>query len=185
MEESRGGKHLSGSKNHWLLQWRLRKAVLALFFPLLLSHSFKMLYLRKPAKSAYLVSQGYANFPKTAWMGIISDMYRCHPHHFLEICKPLVNKGIRSYQIKHLNMAWHKKVTGSFFPIREFQFSRFVHCDFHVMRCYMVLSGILMEYMVEYWSSGGMSPPPHFDLLQKSMRVDANDHLCPAWWNAF
>ncbi len=30
------------------------------------------------------------------------DMYRCHPHHFLEIYKPPVNEPIRSYQIQHL-----------------------------------------------------------------------------------
>ena len=31
------------------------------------------------------------------------DMYRCHPYHFMEICKPPVNKPIGSYQIHHLN----------------------------------------------------------------------------------
>ena len=31
-------------------------------------------------------------------------MYRCHPYHFLEIYKPLVNEPIGSYQIQHLNL---------------------------------------------------------------------------------
>ncbi len=30
------------------------------------------------------------------------DMYRCHPYHFMEICKPPVNEPIGSYQIHHL-----------------------------------------------------------------------------------
>ncbi len=32
------------------------------------------------------------------------DMYRCHPYRFTEICKPPVNKPIRSYQIHHLKL---------------------------------------------------------------------------------
>ncbi len=31
------------------------------------------------------------------------DMYRGHPYHFMEICKPPVNEPIGSYQIHHLN----------------------------------------------------------------------------------
>ncbi len=30
------------------------------------------------------------------------DMYRCHPYHFMEICKPPVHEPIGSYQIHHL-----------------------------------------------------------------------------------
>ena len=30
------------------------------------------------------------------------DMYHCHPYHFTEICKPLVNEPIGSYQIHDL-----------------------------------------------------------------------------------
>ncbi len=33
------------------------------------------------------------------------DMFRCHPYHFMEICKPPVNEPIRSYQIHHLKQA--------------------------------------------------------------------------------
>ncbi len=36
------------------------------------------------------------------------DMYRCHPYHFMEICKPSVNEPIGSYQIHHLNRARFK-----------------------------------------------------------------------------
>ncbi len=32
----------------------------------------------------------------------VNYMYRCHPYHFMEICKPPVNKPIGSYQIHHL-----------------------------------------------------------------------------------
>ncbi len=35
------------------------------------------------------------------------DMYRCHPYHFMEICKPPVNEPIGSYQIHHLKALSH------------------------------------------------------------------------------
>ncbi len=38
------------------------------------------------------------------------DMYCCHPYHFMEICKPPVNKPIRSYQIHHLNSIWPLRI---------------------------------------------------------------------------
>ncbi len=34
-------------------------------------NAFKMLFVTKPAKSAYFVNRGYANFQKKVWMRII------------------------------------------------------------------------------------------------------------------
>ncbi len=81
-------------------------------------------------QSAYLVNRGYANFPKTAWMRIICaiviHIYCINVHWapdkntpqiwtspFSEICKTLVYKPIRSYQIQHLKVYWPAETQSS------------------------------------------------------------------------
>ncbi len=96
--------------------------------------------------SAYPVNWGYANFQKNSmdvndmhpeikdqgmkvlWdsRGLLvldlesKDMYRCHPYHFMEICKPQVNKPIGSYQIHHL-----KSFSTPVILIKSYLFSSF------------------------------------------------------------
>ncbi len=54
-----------------------------------------MLFVTKPDIFCIPCKLRVCKFPK-------NSMYRCHPYHFMEICKPPVNEPIRSYQIPHL-----------------------------------------------------------------------------------
>ena len=51
----------------------------------------KMLFVTKPAKSAYVVNRGYPSGPEGLKQGFFSENY-----------KPPVNEPIGSYQIQHL-----------------------------------------------------------------------------------
>ncbi len=62
-----------------------------------------MLFVTKPDIFCIPCKLRVCKFPKNS-MGV-NDMYHCHPCHFLEIYKPLVNVPIGSYQIQHLKSA--------------------------------------------------------------------------------
>ena len=65
----------------------------------LLCH-FKMLFVIKPDIFCIPCKMRVCKFSKNSMD--VNYMYRCHPYHFMEICKPPINEPIGSYQIHHL-----------------------------------------------------------------------------------
>ncbi len=63
---------------------------------------FKMLSVRKPDIFCIPCKLRVCKFPKNSIIEHGCELYRCHPYHFMEICKPPVNEPIGSYQIHHL-----------------------------------------------------------------------------------
>ncbi len=69
-----------------------------------------MLFVTKPDVFCIPCKLKVCKFPTKKNSMDVKYMYRCHTYHFMEICKPPVNKPIGSYQLHHLNHGMSLKV---------------------------------------------------------------------------